>query len=204
LVYCLGLFVLSVGITVSVNSNLGVAPISSLPYVLSRIFPFTMGTFSALMFITFVLIQILILRREFKWISLSQLLIAALAGYFIDLTNFLLRDFRIPTYFGQMTMLWMSIFLLASGISLLLEARFLLLPTEETMSVIAKKINRPFHRLKIILDCTIVSLSIAFSLLFLHGLVGVREGTVLTALFVGRIIPYTRRATKPLARRLGL
>ena len=43
-VYCLGLMLLALGVAVSVNSNLGVSPVNSLPYIVSLIINVPMGT----------------------------------------------------------------------------------------------------------------------------------------------------------------
>ena len=38
LVYCVGLFILATGVAFSVNGNLGVSPVNSLPFVVSQAF----------------------------------------------------------------------------------------------------------------------------------------------------------------------
>src|SRR5690554_7655923 len=96
-VYILGLFVLAFGITVSVKSNLGVSPVSSLPYVLSRIADVEMGYFTMAVFISFIVVQLFVLRREFKILSSIQILVSIAFGYFVNLSNFLLHDFATPS-----------------------------------------------------------------------------------------------------------
>ncbi|MCL2587910.1 MAG: DUF6198 family protein [Oscillospiraceae bacterium] len=198
LVYCFGLFVTALGVTMSVNANLGVSPVSSTPYVLSLIFPFTQGTFTSAMFIVFVLGQMLLLRRDYKWFNLAQLPASVLFGLFVDLTNFLFGNFRIPTYFGQLTMMVFSIVLIATGIVLFMAPQIVLLPSEGFTAAVAQKLNVPFHRVKVFSDSILSSIAILLSLIFLGGLFGVREGTVITAIFVGRVIPYARKAVYPI------
>ena len=53
-----------------------------------------------------------------------------------------------------------------------------------------------------IIDCLVVGVAIALSFLFLGGLSGIREGTVITAVVVGRVIGLIRRPLAPLLRRL--
>ena len=45
-------------------------------------------------------------------------------------------------------------------------------------------------------------LSILVSLVFLHGLLGIREGTVITAIVVGRIMAVIRKPLQPVVQRL--
>lgn len=49
LIALIGVYLVSLGVALSIRSSLGTTPISSVPYVLDLIFPrITVGTFSAL------------------------------------------------------------------------------------------------------------------------------------------------------------
>ena len=62
LVYLLGLFLLAMGVAISINSNLGVSPVSSLPYIFSLILNLPMSLCIAGVFAVYILLQALILR----------------------------------------------------------------------------------------------------------------------------------------------
>lgn len=64
--YFIGLFVMTIGIALSVKSNLGVSPVSSIPYTMTCVWGIEMGKATILFHIVLVLIQILLLRRKFK------------------------------------------------------------------------------------------------------------------------------------------
>jgi len=204
LIYCLGLYFCSLGATSAINSGAGLPPIGSLPYVLHLIFPFTLGTVTAVVLSLLVLLQILILRRDYKWINLAQAVSASIFGAFIDLNMFLFGGFQLPTYFGQLTMVAVSILFLAAGITLIIKMPFVPLPVEGLVGAISQKTGIAFHRSKIGVDCSFATTAILLSLLFLSGLAGVREGTILSAIFVGKIIPYSTKAIEPLLRKIGL
>lgn len=63
--YFIGLFVMTIGIALSVKSNLGVSPVSSIPYTMTCVWGIEMGKATILFHIVPVLIQILLLRRNF-------------------------------------------------------------------------------------------------------------------------------------------
>ena len=44
IIFLIGLFVNSLGVALITKANLGTSPISSIPYVLSLNYPFTLGT----------------------------------------------------------------------------------------------------------------------------------------------------------------
>ena len=205
LVYLIGLFLTAFGAVFSINSRLGISPVSSLPYVLSLIFDTYIGIFIALLLVLFIFFQFLILRRDFKPIQLLQILSSFLYGFFVDIARLIVGDFFIPTYFGQLLMLAISVTLLACGIFLFITANLLPLSAEAFVHAVAQKYPKiPFHRGKILMDSTIVALAILTSLLFLGGLYGVREGTALSAIFIGKLIPFARRLFTPALRAIGV
>ena len=65
-----GLFILAFGIALASKSGIGVSPSASLSYVLSLIFPLSMGTFTMLINAVFILLQILLLRKDYKPVNL--------------------------------------------------------------------------------------------------------------------------------------
>ena len=82
----LGLAFVAIGVALSIKSQLGTAPISCPPYVLS-LMPdtFSVGEFTIMMHIFFILIQVLLLRKNFKLEYLMQLVPTFLFGYMCDL-----------------------------------------------------------------------------------------------------------------------
>ena len=86
-IYLAGLFFVALGVAFSVNSNLGVSPVNSLPYVVSRILGKDLGTCVTVIFIGYILIQILLLRKGFPPLDLAQILCSFAFGYFVDLTE---------------------------------------------------------------------------------------------------------------------
>ena len=199
--YILGLFVLAFGVALSINSRLGVSPVNSVPYILSRIFGTLPGWWTTGMFVLFMFIQIAILRKDFKPFHVIQIIFATLFGLFLDFTLWIQGGFQIPTYFGQMAMLLASIILIATGLVLIISAKIVALPPEALCLTIAGKIpGAKFHNVKIIADSTLVLTAIALSLLFLGGIDGIREGTVFSAILIGKAIPFIRKALTPVFR----
>ncbi|WP_194611418.1 YczE/YyaS/YitT family protein [Clostridium vitabionis] len=202
--YIIGLFFMAFAVPFSINSNLGISPVNSLPYVISLITSIRLGICVTTMFCLFILIQFLILRKDFQLISLTQILFSTIFGYFVDFTKWLLGDFMIPGgYLGRILMLVIGIFMIAGGMNFYLKADLVPLPTEGMIGAISQKTGCAFHRVKLINDVTIVSLSMLFSFLFLHHIAGVREGTVATACAVGGLMPFVGHLVQPLIRFLS-
>lgn len=200
-IYCLGLVVLSFGVTLSVNSNLGVSPVSSLPYVVSRILPFSLGTCTTVIYALYILVQMLLSGKGFQP-ALLQLVFSTLFGYFVDAAKWILGDFMLPGYLGQLTMLIASILLISFSIVLYMDVQLVPMPAEGLVACIAGKTGKPFSAVKTLFDCGSVLAAAFLCLVFLGAFTGIREGTVLTALLVGRTTGYLRRFLSPLIRKV--
>ena len=200
--YAIGLLILAFGVAFSVNSNLGVSPANSFPYVVSLILNTKMGNCVTVIFICYILMQILILRKDFQWINLSQILFSTLFGKFVDFAKMVLDGFCFPTYAGRLLMLAISVVLIAIGISMYMGAKLVNMPTEGLASAIAAKLpNKEFHQTKVMVDCASVGTALILSVCFLGGLQGIREGTIISAIVIGKVIPYANKVTKPILQK---
>ena len=202
LIYCLALLIIAFGVAISVNSNLGVSPVNSLPYVVSQIMGVPMGTCVTVIFCFYILLQVLILRKDFQLIQLLQIVFSTIFGYFVDFAKWVVGDFAIPTYFGQLAMLAISIVLIALGILLYMDVQLVPLPMEGLSSSIAKKLNKPFPTMKTIVDCIVVGTGIVLCLVFLGKLDGIREGTIITAIVTGKVIAILKKWITPFINRI--
>jgi len=201
-IYCFALLSLAFGVAISVNSNLGVSPVNSLPYVVSRILDVQMGTCVTVIFCFYILLQICILRKEFRPINLLQIVFSTIFGYFVDFAKAVVGDFAIPTYFGQLTMLAVSILLIALGVLLYMEVQLVPMPMEGLSASIAQKLGKPFPTMKTVVDCIVVFTGIALCFLFFGKLDGIREGTVITAAVTGKLIAILKKPISPVIRKI--
>ena len=201
-IYCLGLWILAFGIALAVNSRLGVSPVSSLPYVVSRILNISLGTCTTIVYTVYILLQMALSGRKFQPALLLQLVFSTVFGYFVDAAKFLLGDFCLPTYFGQLAMLAASVLLIGFSLVLYIDVNLAPMPAEGLVGCIAGKTGKPFSSMKSLFDCTSVLAAAVLSLVFLGDLAGIREGTVITALLAGRLMGVLRKYLTPLIRRV--
>ena len=205
LIYILGLLILAFGVTFSIRSDLGASPVTAFPFIISLIFGIDMGVCVTAVFSSYILIQIIILRKEFRWIDLSQIVFSSIFGYFVDFAESVLGNFKMTGYVGQLCMIGISVVLIACGVVMYMEARLVNMPAEGLISAIAYKMPKiAFHNVKVALDCTFVILSIALSFMFLDGLHGIREGTIICAVFIGKLLPVIKKIITPVICYIGL
>lgn len=202
LIYCLGLLSLAFGVAISVNSNLGVSPVNSLPYVVSQILQVQMGTCVTVIFCSYILLQAVILRKEFHPINLLQIVFSTIFGYFVDFAKMVMGGFAIPTYAGRLVMLAASIVLIALGVLLYMEVQLVPMPMEGLSSTIAKKLGKPFSTMKSVVDCVVVAIGVVLCFVFLGRLDGIREGTIVTAIVTGKLVGVLKKPISPVVRKL--
>lgn len=200
-IYCLGLLILAFGIALAVNSNLGVSPVSSLPYVVSQIAGISLGTCTILVYICYILLQ-MVISRKFQPALLLQLVFSTIFGWFVDGAKWVLGDFCLPTYFGQLAMLAASILLIGFSLVLYIDVQLAPMPAEGLVGCLSEKLGKPFSSMKTLVDCSSVLIGAVLSLLFLGKLVGIREGTILTALLVGKMMGLLRKSVAPLIQKI--
>ena len=152
--YCIllaGLTIMAFGVAFSIKASLGTSPISSVPYVISLFSPLTVGTATILMHCVFILIQILVLRRNYHLIQLMQLPVAFLFGYLTDFAVWAVRVIQCNTYWQQWIVCLAGIFLVAVGVSLEVKAGVVVLAGEGVVlailvGLIAKRLGKIWER----------------------------------------------------------
>lgn len=189
LVYILGLFIMTLGISMSVKSNLGVSPVSSIPYTITCITGLEMGKATILFHIGLVLIQILILRRAFKIKNLLQIVVGIVFGYFTTFSNYLFSF--LPTPDGMIIRLMLMIgsaVLIALGIFFYLPADIIPLAGEGAMKAVADKTHIIFNKVKIGFDVSMVAISLSACLIVLKAFASVGIGTIIASVLVGSVL----------------
>lgn len=183
-----GLSIMAFGVAFSIKASLGTSPISSVPYVVSLFAPLTVGTATIVMHCVFILLQILILRRNYHPIQLMQLPVAVFFGYLTDFGVWAVRGIHCSTYWQQWIVCLIGILLVAAGVSLEVKAGVVVLAGEGVVLAICKVLPKiKFGYMKVGFDVTLVVIACILSFTFTGHLQGVREGTVAAALLVGLI-----------------
>lgn len=195
-IYILGLFFLATGVTLSVKSQLGVSPVTSVAYVFSLITGFDLGRTVMIYFSLFVVGQLIILRKNFNPIYVIQIGFLTIFGYFVTFSEFLLYFQTPDNYILRLTILMLSIVSLAIGLTLYLRADIMPMPAEGFIIALQKNIDKEFYKIKYTVDTLLVLISVVLSFIFLGKLDGVREGTLIAALLIGRTMGFIENKFK--------
>lgn len=184
-----GLFIMTIGIAFSVKSNLGVSPVSSIPYTLTCCWGIEMGRATILLHCALVILQIIILRKDFKIRQLLQIPVGVVFGLFTTLCNNILGYLPdVSSYVIRIFFTLISAFFIALGIFIYLPANIVPLAGEGFMQSVAYVTRIDFPKVKIATDVSMVALSLITCLIVLHGMGSVGAGTIIAAFLVGTIL----------------
>ena len=188
--FALGVVINSFGVALITLGNLGTSAISSVPYVCSLQFPmFSFGVTTFIWNILLILLQVVLLRRDFKPSQFLQIMVNVLFSAMIDVSMAILGVLH-PT------MLWEQFLCIGLGCVALafeLAPNVVVVPGEGVVRAIAKVSGVRVGTVKAVFDITLIIIAAVLSLIFFHGLRGVGIGTVISAVLVGPIINIVNR-----------
>ena len=182
-----GLFVNGLGVSFITKAGLGTSPITSIPYTLSLGFTPTVGMFTLVFNIFLVILQVILLRRNFQLQNLLQLPIIALFSFLIDLTMSLLGFMQPETYAMKVVSLIVGCLILGFGVFMEMVANVAMLPGEATVRAVSDVFSTDFGKTKIAFDSSMTVIAAILSFIMFRHLDGVREGTIVAAILVGFI-----------------
>ena len=186
LFYFGGLFIMTFGVVLSVKSDLGVTPISSIPYTMTVVAGMDLGLATIVFSVAVVILQILILRRDYRPIDLLQIPVGIVFGAFLTLCGDLMAPIPNPDSFPvQFLLMLASTVFVALGVFLYVPANFIPLAPEGFILAVSKATKKEFSVVKIVSDVSMIIISLAVCLIMIGALGSVGIGTVVAALLVG-------------------
>ena len=186
--FVIGIIINSFGVALITKAGLGTSPISSVSYVLSLQFPFTLGQFTFIVNMTFIFVQFILLKKDFEPIQFFQIAVNLIFSACIDISMNLLSWLTINNFMVGLFALLIGCSVLALGISIEVAPDVLVVPGEGIVRAISTVVEKRFGTIKIIFDVTLVSIATILSFLFFGKLSGLGLGTIISAIIVGYIV----------------
>lgn len=192
--YIFGLYLITLGVAFSIKSGLGSAPVSSIPYAMDLIWLINIGVATFIFHAVLVLIEWILLRDDFKRKHFLQVFVGVLFGVFTSFSVSLM-EFIPPadTFLLALLMSILSIFFIALGLFFYVPTNIIPLSVEGVTQAIAIVSNKPFPKVKVFIDITIVATALVLSYGFLGQFGSVGFGTILGALLIGTTVKYIHK-----------
>ena len=186
IIYVAGLLILSLGIILNSKTNLGVSPIVSVSYSISRIFGLNFGNTTFAYYALFVLLEFIIKGREAHLYDLLQIPVGLIFTRFMNVYSFLIPEpASLP---GKLIMLVFALLFTGIGVSMSVSMKLIPNPGDGIVAALAWRFRTGMGLMKNIFDLINVMITLVIGLLFGHLFLGIGLGTILTMLGVGRVV----------------
>ena len=190
LLYLIGLNIMSIGIVLSTLTHLGVAAISSVAYSYSIFFNISFGLSNVILYVVFILIQIL-LMKSLSYKILMQIPMAVLAGIFIDIYDNLIALLNYNFLINFILLLTSNI-LTGIGVYFMTKADLVLDPGNGIVNTLCIFFKKPFSYLRIRFDISLVIFTAISGLILVQEIIGIGLGTVISAYLIGKSVGVTK------------
>ena len=200
----INIVITGIGASLGIKAAVGVGAWDALSQSVSTVIGMKIGTFSMLLNISCVVVQLLMLGKKFKPISILQVFVAILLG---NVVNFMLYDVYanlvINSYFLNLAIYVVSVLIIVVGVANIMAMNFISFPLEGACLVVSDRYNLNFGKVRQWVD--IISIIIALVVAFVfkdNYTVGV--GTVIGMVMFGPLLDRIMNFVRPKLDKMGL
>lgn len=202
IIYLCGLIILALGTVINVKTNLGASAVTSLYCTISEISSISLGNVATIMFISYVIVQLILLKKESKLKILLQIPVSIIFGKVTDFFNEGL-DIPMNNYFIRSFWLLIGIMLIALGVILIVKMKIVPDPANGLVYAISNTFKVNLGLAKNILDIAHVAIALIIGIIMAHRIIGAGIGTIFAAIFIGRFVSLYEKILKKCNLELG-
>lgn len=184
--YFIGLNLIAFAVVLNIRFDLGVAAFSSVMYSISKIYHISLGTASIICYLLFVVLQC-ILKKKITLTFILEIPLSFAFGWLTDLYDLIIPKLSF-TLSINIILFILTMFITAMGVYLSVKTDLILTPTDGIVKTISEVFHFPFSTVKNTFDISLVLITVILCFIHHTAFYGIGIGTILTALFIGRII----------------
>lgn len=184
-VYMIGLVILSLGIDLNTKTNLGIAPIVSVPYSISAITGYLFGIVTFVYYVFLIFLQMLIKKKEFKIWQFLQIPCAFLTSAGMQFFDNIIPASK--SIFTGFLFLMGAVFLTAIGAGIVVAMDIVPNPADGFAVAVGGLFGKGYGFGKNIVDIVSIITALLLGWVFATNILVIGIGTVVSMVFVGRI-----------------
>ena len=186
LIYALGIILLSCGIMSSTKASFGAPPVITAAHAVTLATGVPIGITSFVQYALCALIEYIILGKSFRKMDLLQLPFSVLMSSLLTVFAAMLPN--PATIAGRAALLIAGIILIGVGVTFMVNMNLVPNPADGLVKVIADKSGKPMGLVKNIFDLACVAAGAITSFALTGGFKAIGVGTLLTMIFIGRVV----------------
>lgn len=200
----INIVITGIGASLGIKAAVGVGAWDALSQSVSTVIGMKIGTFSMLLNISCVVVQLLMLGKKFKPISILQVFVAILLG---NVVNFMLYDVYanlvINSYFLNLVIYVVSVLIIVVGVANIMAMNFISFPLEGACLVVSDRYNLSFGKVRQWIDIIAIIIALVVAFVFKDNYtVGV--GTVIGMVMFGPLLDRIMNFVRPKLDKMGL
>ena len=200
----INIVITGIGASLGIKAAVGVGAWDALSQSVSTVIGMKIGTFSMLLNISCVVVQLLMLGKKFKPISILQVFVAILLG---NVVNFMLYDVYanlvINSYFLNLAIYVVSVLIIVVGVANIMAMNFISFPLEGACLVVSDRYNLSFGKVRQWIDIIAIIIALVVAFVFKDNYtVGV--GTVIGMVMFGPLLDRIMNFVRPKLDKMGL
>lgn len=196
-IYLLGMLALVVGISLNAKTGLGMSPITSVAYSVALIYDFELGDTVFVLYVLFVLAQLVLRERKYLFHNLLQLPFSLLFSRLLNAVDASISYSGTQHGMGfNLLVLLAALVLIGVGISLTVNMNIVPNPSDGIVQAIAQRGGWEQGLTKNVFDAACVLLTSLIGLLSVQKIVGISIGTLVAVVCIGRVVWVTNRLFK--------
>jgi len=200
----LNIVITGIGASLGIKAAVGVGAWDALAQSVSTVIGMKIGTFSMLLNISCVVLQLVMLGKRFKPLYFLQVFVAILLGYVVNFMYYTIyANITIDNYWINLVLFILSIFIIVFGVANIMAMNFISFPLEGACIVIADRFKLNFGHVRQGADILSVIIALSVALIF-NDTITVREGTIIGTLLFGPLLDRLIRFVKPKIEKAGL
>lgn len=190
IMYCIGLLILALGIILNAKTSLGISPIMTIPYCISTIWGISLGNATLIIYILYVVGQMILSGKEFRTVDLLQIPMSIVFSRIINIFNDIIT-IKYNNLIINLFLLIAAIILTGIGAAISVEMKIVPNAADGFAHSIGEKVKKDFGFGKNILDISSVLITLVIGLMFTGSIVGIGIGTLAAVFGIGRSIALT-------------
>ena len=185
--YCLGIFLLCLGVSLNTKTGLGVSPVAAVPIAVTNGSPVSYSAALFWYYSACVGIQFLLKGKNREWKDLLQL---PLSGVFSILQGWMVEVIHLQphSFWQSLAVLPFAVCFTGFGIALIVHMELVPNPADGVPFVLSKVLKKEMGFTKNLVDGGCVVLALALDLLLSHRITSLGLGTIVAMIFNGRAI----------------
>lgn len=195
--------IIGMGIALSIKAGIGLGPYDALSTTLSNISLIKVGTITIIINGTCILLQILLLRKNFNKFQYLQVIVIFVLGYVINMFYYNVFTFEVNSYIQRVLLFILATAICGFAVGAIMNINVVYTALEGFLDALAIKNNGDFLKYRWAFDVIAVVMCLLLSYIFNSEYI-IREGTIIALVIFSPILGISMKFQYPYFKKWGL